>query len=105
MNVLKSRWWGVKVLYSQKAELVITDLRDRMDVYQQMRKMRTTKEIEERVSSLGRDHEIGGTFNAQSGRPEGLNVLANLIPANFSPPPTMLSPKREVRPNHHHPVH
>lgn len=46
----------------QKAELIITDLRDRMEVYGQIRKLRMTKEMEERVQSLSSssDRESSG---------------------------------------------
>lgn len=37
----------------QKAELVITDLRDRMEIFHQMRRVRSTTQMEARVSSMG----------------------------------------------------
>jgi hypothetical protein len=37
----------------QKAELVITDLRDRMEIFHQMRRVRATTQMEARVSSMG----------------------------------------------------
>ena len=37
----------------QKAELVITDLRDRMEIFHQMRRVRTTTQMEARVHSMG----------------------------------------------------
>lgn len=37
----------------QKAELVITDLRDRMEIFHQMRRVRATTQMEARVHSMG----------------------------------------------------
>ena len=83
----------------QKAELVLTDLRDRMEVYHQMRKIRSTTHLEERV------HAINKSVNRDSSSPD-LSAFADLpqvsvqmpqhamagaatqmLPMNFSPPP------------------
>ncbi|OQN98911.1 hypothetical protein B0A48_15257 [Cryoendolithus antarcticus] len=37
----------------QKAELVITDLRDRLEIYSQMRRIRSTTQLEARITSMG----------------------------------------------------
>ncbi|KAK3697611.1 hypothetical protein LTR37_017349 [Vermiconidia calcicola] len=80
----------------QKAELVITDLRDRMQVYHEMRKVRTTTQMEERVVALK-----GSSFSGFGGSPSpNLSSLAGyaqgpttkstileVLPASFSPPP------------------
>lgn len=49
----------------QKAELVITDLRDRMEIFHQMRRVRATTQMEARVSSMG---------TASSMREKGVDV-------------------------------
>lgn len=84
----------------QKAELVITDLRDRMELYHQMRRIRTTTHMEERVQQLTRsghrdstnpplssfaDMPQVGTNFAQ--HPTTGNGVSAMLPANFSPPP------------------
>ncbi|KAK3720631.1 hypothetical protein LTR37_003680 [Vermiconidia calcicola] len=82
----------------QKAELVITDLRDRMQVYHEMRKVRTTTQMEERVVALK-----GSSFSGFGGSPSpNLSSLAGyaqgpttkttgpeVLPASFSPPPAV----------------
>ncbi|TKA71618.1 hypothetical protein B0A55_07260 [Friedmanniomyces simplex] len=87
----------------QKAELVITDLRDRMEVYHQMRKLKATTQMEERVGSLnasslrGWDAERPSAAGAGAGAGAGAataaaptavsDVPAPLLPLDFSPPP------------------
>ncbi|KAK5172994.1 uncharacterized protein LTR77_003116 [Saxophila tyrrhenica] len=84
----------------QKAELVITDLRDRMQVFHEMRKVRTTTQMEERVvalkesshrdpmasnlSTLADTQASGPPFTQQLGYQ---TVGGGLLPASFSPPP------------------
>lgn len=84
----------------QKAELIITDLRDRMDIYHQMRKIRTTSQMEERISSLRDGYHLNRDPDGSS---KGLSSLAEpsstnrkfpqnamdfgILPASFSPPP------------------
>lgn len=92
----------------QKAELVITDLRDRMAVYHQMRKVKTTTQMEARVSSL-RDGTTGSASSREATGSPGLSSFRTvqhpappprdtattqwnptfpvLPPVNFSPPP------------------
>ncbi|KAK5126294.1 hypothetical protein LTR85_010530 [Meristemomyces frigidus] len=74
----------------QKAELVITDLRDRMEVYHQMRKLKATTQMEERVGSLSkssmRSYDVQGSA-AQTQDPAAVAAFRTLPPANFSPPP------------------
>jgi len=79
----------------QKAELVITDLRDRMEVYQQMRKMRSTTELERRVGSLaqfsGQGWDVAGQVEATgSSQPQTTPVTSSTLPpVVFSPPITI----------------
>jgi hypothetical protein len=74
----------------QKAELVITDLRDRMEVYHQMRKLKVTSQMEERVGAL---HNKSGIVvdrpqdDASGGAARGDRGSVPLPPVNFSPPP------------------
>lgn len=81
----------------QKAELVITDLRDRMEVYHQMRKLRSTTQMEERVSSLNKS-SISRDVNTQAAV-DMINSISQpakvptndtgfpMTQGNFSPPP------------------
>lgn len=67
----------------QKAELVLTDLRDRMEVYHQMRKLKVSNQMEQRV---------GGTKVGLFGRAEyrvvdSLGQMVQRNPGEFSPPP------------------
>ncbi|KAK0260400.1 hypothetical protein B0A54_01855 [Friedmanniomyces endolithicus] len=85
----------------QKAELVITDLRDRMEVYHQMRKLKSTTQMEERVGSLnasslrGWDNDRQSAAGADASAAAAAAVppsapastAAPLLPLNFSPPP------------------
>ncbi len=87
----------------QKAELVITDLRDRMEVYHQMRKLKTTTQMEDRVTSLRQSSQSSTRENTSSPglssfrEPEHLqgasmvHTWAGRPPANFSPPPPVLT--------------
>ncbi|EMD00124.1 hypothetical protein BAUCODRAFT_119676 [Baudoinia panamericana UAMH 10762] len=75
----------------QKAELVITDLRDRMEVYHNMRKLRATTQMEERVSSMShsalpnkRGWDVTGSLTSL---PSGAQTAVTLPPMDFSPPP------------------
>ncbi|RMY06221.1 hypothetical protein D0867_09773 [Hortaea werneckii] len=73
----------------QKAELVITDLRDRMEVYHQMRKLRATTQMEERIGSISKSslqHKAEDTVPLSQDA-EALNSYTSMPPANFSPPP------------------
>jgi len=80
----------------QKAELVITDLRDRMEVYHQMRKLKATTQMEERVSSLNHSALVVRGWDLD-GQTAGTNQAAPaagagpLLPLNFSPPPVELT--------------
>ena len=84
----------------QKAELVLTDLRDRMEVYHQLRKVKTTTQMEERVSALKEssnrgsaspnvsafaDPNYAGTHMSMDATAAG--VFPGMLPASFSPPP------------------
>ncbi len=85
----------------QKAELVITDLRDRMQVFHEMRKVKTTTQMEERIVALktsgAREAETANiSAFADTQRPAGLFVtqqpgfetaVPGMLPTNFSPPP------------------
>jgi hypothetical protein len=81
----------------QKAELVITDLRDRMEVYHQMRKIKTTNQMEERVVAMkeasNRDSASPSAMADQGlsamNLPQEPAVSGNMgmLPVNFSPPP------------------
>ena len=87
----------------QKAELVMTDLRDRMAVYHQMRKVKTTTQMEQRISSLrdgssSRDHSSRETtsspgFSSVRQPPQDTATtqwnptFPVLPPVSFSPPP------------------
>jgi hypothetical protein len=86
----------------QKAELVITDLRDRMQVYHDMRKVRTTTQMEERVVALKESstrESTGANMSAFADvqhHPSGITIsqqpgfqtaVPGFMPANFSPPP------------------
>jgi len=92
----------------QKAELVITDLRDRMEVYHQMRKVRTTTQMEQRVSSFKdglSGFDLASLHPQGSGTSPGLSILRDapkdtattqwnptfpvMPPVNFSPPPAV----------------
>ncbi|TKA32186.1 hypothetical protein B0A50_01434 [Salinomyces thailandicus] len=77
----------------QKAELVITDLRDRMEVYHQMRKLKATTQMEERVGSSSKSSLQEKAEGAVPVPQQGVATAAALAdytampPANFSPPP------------------
>lgn len=83
----------------QKAELVLTDLRDRMEVYHQMRKVKTTTQMEERVQAMTTSTSRDATAPALSSFADvgqtGFSVpidpttgtMPPMLPANFSPPP------------------
>jgi hypothetical protein len=82
----------------QKAELVLTDLRDRMEVYHQMRKIKTTNQMEERVVAMkqasNRDSASPQAFAEQDLSavnlpqiPAASNSMGTMLPINFSPPP------------------
>lgn len=70
----------------QKAELVITDLRDRMEVYHQMRKLKVTTQMEERVGALNKSYMRA--HNEEDMLPADPPTL---LPVNFSPPPAQPS--------------
>ncbi|KAH9829770.1 bikaverin cluster transcription factor bik5-like [Teratosphaeria destructans] len=84
----------------QKAELVITDLRDRMEVYHQMRRVKVTKQMEERVGALNKSG-LHAVEEYERKVAEGLAVGEDAVlflagggdmsstmpPVNFSPPP------------------
>jgi len=87
----------------QKAELVITDLRDRMQVYHEMRKVRTTTQMEERVVALKEsshrdpaaptystyaDAQYSGGV-AVTQQPGFQTAVPGFLPASFSPPPAV----------------
>ncbi|KAK3671464.1 hypothetical protein LTR78_008742 [Recurvomyces mirabilis] len=72
----------------QKAELVITDLRDRMEVYHQLRKLKATTQMEERVSSLNKSSVLQGwDVDGKTKAPPAADTSFNMPPLNFSPPP------------------
>ena len=82
----------------QKAELVITDLRDRMEVYHQMRKIKTTNQMEERVVAM-KEASNRDSLSPQEFAEQGLSAvnlpqepaasdnMNTMLPINFSPPP------------------
>lgn len=70
----------------QKAELVITDLRDRMEVYHQLRKLRATTQMEERVGSLGKTDGITAMQDRMPAQTANIGTAPTLLPVNFSPP-------------------
>jgi hypothetical protein len=61
----------------QKAELVITDLRDRMEIFHQMRRVRATTQMEARVSSMG---------SASSMRSKGIDLSSHQYTSEQGPP-------------------
>jgi hypothetical protein len=61
----------------QKAELVITDLRDRMEIFHQMRRVRATTQMEARVSLMG---------SASSMREKGIDVSSHQYSPEQRPP-------------------
>ncbi|GAB7363270.1 hypothetical protein MBLNU230_g3551t1 [Neophaeotheca triangularis] len=76
-----------------KAELILTDLRDRMEQYAQARKVRASVEQEQRIGSMGRQFSLSAVVRlrdaAESGNgkptPEGegaelMDMLANQVP-------------------------
>ncbi|KAK5107422.1 hypothetical protein LTR62_001283 [Meristemomyces frigidus] len=73
----------------QKAELVITDLRDRMEVYHQMRKLRASTQMEERVHSYSSHSAMKGyDLEGRAGEQQGVSVAEpELPPVMYSPPP------------------
>ncbi|KAK4549273.1 hypothetical protein LTR36_007732 [Oleoguttula mirabilis] len=76
----------------QKAELVITDLRDRMEVYHQMRKLKATTQMEERVGSLSKSSVRGYDVEGSAGQTQEAAAASPLItmpPVSFSPPPVV----------------
>jgi len=76
------------LLPKQKAELVITDLRDRMEVYHQMRKLKATTQMEERVGSLSKSSLYQNEPPGQVPQdPATIGGLNSPPPASFSPPP------------------
>lgn len=82
----------------QKAELVLTDLRDRMQVYHEMRKVKTTTQMEERVVALkasGSPKFEQSNISVFADHPSGMRItqqpgfqtaIPGPMPANFSPP-------------------
>lgn len=89
----------------QKAELVITDLRDRMEIFHQMRKVRATTQMEARVSNMATRSSLAegqktvhlvdelGQMNQQPSVPETIlqKGMAPIPPATASGygPPAM----------------
>ncbi len=83
----------------QKAELVITDLRDRMEIYHQMRKIRSTTHMEERVQQMTRSDIREKNAPALSSfadmpqvgsmatQPSSMAQAMGMLPVSFSPPP------------------
>jgi hypothetical protein len=61
----------------QKAELVITDLRDRMEIFHQMRRVRATTQMEARVSLMG---------SASSMREKGVDLSSHQYSPEQRPP-------------------
>ena len=76
----------------QKAELVITDLRDRMEVYSQMRKLKTTTQMEERVGSAGRSPVPGRLSRNTMPAAATLSAVTSALPVNVNMPPMIQSP-------------
>jgi hypothetical protein len=86
----------------QKAELVITDLRDRMEIFHQMRRVRATTQMEARVSSLGSASSMRGKgvdlsshqYSSEQGLPQPIPLVdsfgqmnqQNIITAPTAPP-------------------
>ncbi|KAM0715865.1 hypothetical protein Q7P37_008379 [Cladosporium fusiforme] len=74
----------------QKAELVITDLRDRMEIFHQMRRVRATTQMEARVHSMG---------SASSMRERGVDVSPGALPpgqASLDQQQQQLLPQHQV---------
>lgn len=80
----------------QKAELVLTDLRDRMEVYHQMRKLKVSNQMEERVGGT----KIGLYGRAEYRVVDSLGQMVQQIPGNeFSPPPVVASSDSNSNPS------
>ncbi|CAK4001022.1 transcriptional regulatory [Lecanosticta acicola] len=67
----------------QKAELVLTDLRDRMEVYRQMRKVKVSNQMEQRVGRGQRQKSGGGGGGGGSGGGGSgvIDELGQMMPA------------------------
>lgn len=80
----------------QKAELVLTDLRDRMEIYHQMRRVRVSAQMENRMNknnATGQGERLG-IIDALGQMPQNSASSAASVadrgampPANYSPPP------------------
>ncbi|WPH04199.1 Hypothetical protein R9X50_00708700 [Acrodontium crateriforme] len=82
----------------QKAEMVITDLRDRMEIYHQMRKLKVSTQLEERAGSLNKSSlresttpgsdaliDAVGQMPQSSGTTNAMGAMfASLPPQSFS---------------------
>ncbi|KXT04453.1 hypothetical protein AC579_632 [Pseudocercospora musae] len=88
----------------QKAELVLTDLRDRMETYHQMRKMKVSNQMEQRLGLGSKslyvrpdmiDAMALGHLQQQDKAAQGITITNHLSstipPAQFSPPPPVNS--------------
>jgi hypothetical protein len=73
----------------QKAELVITDLRDRMEIFHQMRRVRATTQMEARVSSMG---------TASSMREKGVDVSSSY---QYPSPPQQQQQQQQQQQSYH----
>jgi hypothetical protein len=97
----------------QKAELVITDLRDRMEIFHQMRRVRATTQMEARVSSLGSASSMRGKggpdlsshqYSSEQGPPQQIPLVdsfgqmnqQSILTAPAAPP---LIPQAQFQPH------
>lgn len=71
----------------QKAELVLTDLRDRMEVYHQMRKLKVSNQMEQRVGGS----KVGLFGRAEYRVVDSLGQMVQQNEAAISPPPPVAS--------------
>ncbi|KAK4497551.1 hypothetical protein PRZ48_012002 [Zasmidium cellare] len=79
----------------QKAELVLTDLRDRMEVYHQMRKLKVSNQMEQRVGG----NKLGLYGRAEYRVVDSLGQMVQQQPPEFSPPPPVASSDSNSNPS------
>ncbi|QIX00861.1 hypothetical protein AMS68_006378 [Peltaster fructicola] len=69
----------------QKAELVITDLRDRMEIFAQMRRVRATTQLEERVLGLSKSSLRNPEQNSPTGTHRQMSPSYSALPPSGVP--------------------
>lgn len=71
----------------QKAELVLTDLRDRMAYYHQIRRVKVSNQMAQRTQGSSKSFYRGGNYIVDEfGQMHQIASMADAVPSNFSPP-------------------